>query len=200
MINQIIRAPAFAPPEKLPEQGQWTYDDWVRLPDDGYRYEILDGVLYMAPPPSIDEHQTPAFNLTLAFGNFITQRDAGRLFFAPAGVRLPGQPVPVQPDIFFVAQARRHIIRQQYCEGAPDLVIEILSPSNWNYDRRDKFEAYQAAGVREYWIVDPRARTVEVYVLEDGLYLLTGKWGAGERAKSQVLNEFEIAVDDIFRK
>ena len=122
----------------------------------------------------------------------------GEVLFAPCGVRLPGQPVPVQPDILFVHADRRQIIGEDYVEGAPDLVVEILSPSNWLYDRTEKFRAYQAAGVREYWIVDPRARTVEIFTLEAGTYALQGKFGSGERAPSPLLTGFEMTVDEVF--
>jgi Uma2 family endonuclease len=202
MDEKVVTAPTLAPPagRELPEQGKWTYEDWLRLPDDGYRYEVINGVMHMAPPPSISEHQGPAFYMTLSLGNFVIAHNAGRVFFAPAGVRLPGQAVPVQPDIFFVSTARLRILGKQYCEGAPDLIVEILLPGTWDYDRKEKYQAYQAAGVREYWIVDPRAQVIEVYVLEEGQYLLIGKWGAGERAQSQVLKGFDVAVDDICRE
>ena len=180
-----------------PEQGQWTYEDWLRLPDDGFRYEVLDGVLYMVPPPSV-RHQRVSHNLQLALGNFVRQRRLGTVLSAPCGVRLPGQPVPVQPDILFVHADRRHIIGEEYVEGTPDLVVEILSPSSWLYDRKEKFLAYQAAGVQEYWIVDPRACTIEVFTLEGQTYALQGKFGPGERAPSQVLAGFEVAVDEVF--
>jgi Uma2 family endonuclease len=180
-----------------PEQGQWTYEDWLRLPDDGFRYEVLDGELHMAPPPAT-MHQTALVNLSNAIYNFARERRLGRVWVAPCGVLLPGQPVPVQPDIFFVSAARRDIIGEEYVEGAPDLVVEVLSPSNWLYDRREKFQAYLAAGVPEYWIVDYRARTVEVFVREGGAYTLLDKFEAGDVARSRVIAGFQIAVDDIF--
>lgn len=180
-----------------PEQGQWTYEDWLRLPDDGFRYEVLNGVLYMTPPPRI-RHQSVSHNLELALGNFVKEHGRGIVLSAPCGVRLPGQPVPVQPDILFVQAERRDILGEEYIEGAPDLVVEILSPSNWLYDRTEKFRAYQKARVPEYWIVDYRARTIEVFVLEEGTYALLSKSGAGEVARSKALAGFEVAVDSVF--
>ncbi len=123
----------------------------------------------------------------------------GHVFTAPIGVRLPDHPVPVQPDILFIRAGREGIIGGQYVEGAPDLVVEILSPSNWSYDREEKFRLYEEAGVPEYWIVDPRMKSVEVFVLEAGEYVLLGKWGAVETATSRVLAGFEIPVASIFR-
>lgn len=134
-------------------------------------------------------------NLRLA----ISSKSTGwEVLFAPCGVRLPGQPVPVQPDIFFVHTDRRQIVGEEYVEGAPDLVVEILSPSNWLYDRTEKFRSYQTAGVGEYWIVDPRAYTIEIFTLEAGTYVLQGKFGSGERVPSQVLSGFEVLVDEVF--
>lgn len=184
---------------EYPEQGKWTYDDWARLPDDRTRYEVIDGELYMTPPPSI-LHQSASVRLLTKMSNFVESRGLGIVFSAPLGVRLPNQPVPVQPDIVFVSSARKAIIGKEYVEGVPDLVVEILSPSNWMYDRHEKFDLYQSAGVPEYWIVDYRAKTVEIVVLEQGEFTLIGKWGAGETASSRVLSGFQVAVADILRE
>ena len=113
-------------------------------------------------------------------------------------MRLPNQPVPLQPDIVFIRAERLGIIDEAYIEGVPDLLMEILSPSNWLYDRREKMQVYQAAGVAEYWIIDPRAVTIEVYVLEQGTYVLAGQYGRGEVAPSRLLSGFAVSVDDIF--
>jgi len=180
-----------------PEQGQWTYEDWLRLPDDGFRYEVLDGVLYMTPPPTI-RHQDSSGELFARMRTHARQRNLGLVLSAPVGVRLPGQPVPVQPDILFIRKERRDLIGEDTIEGAPDLVVEVLSPSNWPYDRGETFEAYRKGGVPEYWIVDYRARTIEVLVLEGTTYVLIGKFGPGQAARSTVLAGFEVAVDDVF--
>lgn len=180
-----------------PPQGEWTYEDWLKLPDDGYRYEVINGVLHVSPPPRI-RHQRVALRLVRRLANFVEEHCLGEVLEAPVGVRLPNQPVPFQPDILFIRTERLDILGEKYVEGVPDLVMEILSPSNWLYDRREKMEVYQEAGVPEYWIVDPRARTVEVYVLEEGAYLLIGRYGQEETARSQVLSGFEVPVDEIF--
>jgi len=180
-----------------PEQGKWTYEDWLQLPDDGFRYEVLDGVLYMTPPPSIS-HQRALFRLARRMGNFALGHHLGEVLVAPCGVRLLGQPVPVQPDILFVSAERQDIFGVEYVEGAPDLVVEVLSPGNWLYDRTEKFRAYEEAGVCEYWIVDCRACTIEVFALEEGMYTLEGKFGEGETASSWVLAGFKVGVDELF--
>lgn len=201
MPTTRIAPPATIPPPAgrtwPPQQSQWTYEDWLRLPDDGFRYEVLNGELHMTPPPTI-AHQNAITELTTQMRNFANQTGQGIVLASPVGVRLPGQPVPVQPDVIFVHADRRDILSDDYVEGAPDLVVEVLSPSNWLYDRREKLLAYQQAGVREYWIVDPRARAVEVRVLEKGTYTLLEESRGGETAHSQALPGFEIAVDDLF--
>jgi Uma2 family endonuclease len=198
MVARTLTGPTqTAPPTLWPEQGKWTYEDWLRLSDDGFRYEILNGELYMSPPPTT-QHQDALLALAAAMRAFAVSRRLGKVLTAPCGVRLAGQPVPVQPDILFVSAARKNIIGKEYVEGAPDLVVEILSPSNWAYDRREKFAAYQEAGVAEYWIVDYRLRTVEVFHIEEGAYALIGKYGPGETARSVVLSGLEILSDDIF--
>ena len=179
------------------KQGEWTYDAWVQLPEEGTRYEVIDGVLYVTPLPSTT-HQFTVGSLSRLVSIFA---DAGNLGVALefVGVRLPAQPVPFTPDIVYVSAARKQIIGTQYIEGVPELIVEVLSANTWDYDRIEKFQVYQTAGVPEYWIVDYRAKTVEVFVLEQGEYTLIGKWGVGDSAESRVLVGFKVAVADIFR-
>lgn len=184
--------PAWPPP-----QGEWTYEDWCKLPEDGYRYEVIAGVLYVSPPPSI-RHQRISIALVGHFLDFLKMQPLGEILTAPVGVRLPRQPVPLQPDIVFIRTERLGMVGEAYVEGAPDLLVEILSPSNWLYDRREKMQAYQEAGVAEYWIVDPHALTIDVYVLEQGAYGLLGQYRIGEVAHSQVLPGFGVPVETVF--
>jgi Uma2 family endonuclease len=180
--------------ESYPEQGHWTYDDWLQLPADDFRYEIIDGVLYMSPPPST-AHQRAVSKLVARMEIHAENEGLGMVFPAPIAVQLPDQSAIVQPDILFIAKERQHIVGSTVIEGAPDLIVEILSPSNWPYDRGEKMEAYRRAGVREYWIVDGRAETVEVFILENESYYLTGKFSSGETAESTILTGFSIPVD-----
>jgi len=131
---------------------------------------------------------------------YVKAKQLGRVFTAPIGVKLPTQPVPIQPDIVFISAAHKSIIGKQYIEGVPDLIVEILSPSNWTFDRREKFQLYQQSGVPEYWIVDYHTQTIEVFVLEEGEYALISKFGASEKAASRVLSGFEVTVAEIFRE
>jgi Uma2 family endonuclease len=92
-----------------PEQGEWTYEDWLKLPDDGYRYEVIDGVLYMSPPPLI-RHQRSSVRIVSQLMAFLRSQPVGETLYA-VGVRLPNQPVPLQPDIVFVQADRLGIIQ-----------------------------------------------------------------------------------------
>jgi len=195
----MTKSPSNFAERSWPVQGQWTYEDWLQLPDDGSRYEVIDGELYMAPPPAI-AHQSSSNRLATGMTVHSDRTDAGRVFNAPIGVRLPNQPVPFEPDIVFISNARKEIIGDKYIEGVPDLLVEILSPSNWPYDRQTKFEVYRDAGVPEYWIVDYRKKTIEVFVLDGGEYVLQkGILGMGEMAESEAMTGFQIAVSEVFR-
>jgi Uma2 family endonuclease len=198
MASRALGRTFIPPPEDLPAQGEWTYEEYCRLPADGWRYEVLRGDLHMTPAPNWG-HQQVVLNFGFLLKLFLQGAPLGKVAIAPLDVLLPnGLARPVQPDAIFISQERTAIIRENFVEGAPDLVMEVLSPSNWFGDRREKFEIYAQAGVREYWIADPRARTVEIFGLREGVYELLGKFGAGERARSEVLPAFAPAIDEIF--
>ena len=115
-----------------------TYQDYFDLPDSDDRYELIGGELYTAPPP-IPDHQGFLFVLTLALGNFVVERSLGRIYFSPIGVVLSDDNV-LQPDLIFIATERLNIITGNYVQGAPDLVVEVLSPSTARRDRTVKRE------------------------------------------------------------
>jgi Uma2 family endonuclease len=193
-----VQAPTQPPAERQwpPPQGQWTYDDYKRLPNDGWRYEVIEGELLMTAAPST-KHQKTAARLFGSLYHHVQPRGLGEVFFSPIDVILPDLASPVQPDILFVSRERLDIVREDFIEGPPDLIVEILSPSNWLADRREKFRVYALAGVREYWIVDTDARTVEVFMLRGSSYALVGKFGPGETVRSEVVAGFEIGVDEV---
>lgn len=197
MLEQTITQQADKPTAQYPRQGEWTYDHWLNLPDDGWKYEIIDGVLYMSPPPAID-HQRSSGKLFVAMATHIEAHDLGEVLEAPCGVRLPNQPVPVEPDILFIRKDRLGIIGQNYVEGPPDLIVEILSPSNPHHDREIKFRLYCESGVSEYWLVNYLSKIVEVYQLIDGKYNLLGKYNPGDVVTSRVIDNFKIDPAKIF--
>jgi Uma2 family endonuclease len=179
-----------------PPQGHWTYEDYRKLPDDGWRYEVIEGELHMNPAPSF-WHQDASINLATEMVNFVKQRQLGKVVTAPIDVKLGDLANPVQPDILFIHQDRLAMIQERWIDGPPDLIVEILLPGNWIDDRRTKFSLYAVSGVREYWIVDPDKRQIEVFMLRRGAYELIGRFDAGERARSEVLPGFEVVGGEI---
>ncbi len=144
-----------------PAVREWTYEEFARLPDDGNRYEVIAGELYVTPAPN-SIHQTVSFRLVHLFGDFCLAQGAGIAFHAPYDV-IFGDGDYVQPDLVFVRRERMHIVKDHGLEGTPDLVVEILSDSTEQRDRGIKRERYAAHGVPEYWMIDAGAKHVEVY-------------------------------------
>jgi Uma2 family endonuclease len=196
VFEPSVRQAPISTERKWPPQGEWTYEDYRRLPDDGWRYEIIEGELFMSPAPD-PIHQECGFELMATFRDFNKKHNLGKVYIAPIDVILPGLATPVQPDGLFIFKERLHIVKKGQIEGAPDIVVEVLSPGNWLTDRREKFQNYAKAGVREYWIVNPLARTIELFVLRKGRYELIGKYGFGETVRSEVLPGFEVQVEEI---
>lgn len=180
-----------------PPQGEWTYKDYLSLPTDAWQYEVIHGRLFMNPAPA-PIHQRIVRELLTALTTFLRQHPLGEVFPAPTDVLIPGKAEPVQPDLVFVAAERMDIVTRRAIEGTPDLAVEVLSPSNWMDDRGVKFSLYAEMGVREYWIVDPDERTVEVFSWQEGRYALIDRFGPGETLRSDLLPGFEVAVGDIF--
>lgn len=191
--------PPLSQTQPWPEQGQWTYEDYVRLPDDGRRYEIIEGVLYVANAPSYD-HQFTVLKLASNLENFSSANHLGVVITAPFEVHLPGIAKPVQPDILFIRKEREPVSGTQIFGGAPDLIVEVLSPSSLRLDQHVKFGAYEQAAVREYWIADPKTRTITVYHLPESSpeYILFGQFTATETVQSKVLAGLEFTAVTVF--
>ena len=177
-------------------QARLTYQDYLDLPESDERYELIDGELYMAPPP-IPEHQGFLFVLTLALGNFVVEHNLGRIYFSPIGVVLSDDDV-LQPDLIFISTERLNIITGNYVQGAPDLVVEVLSPSTARRDRTVKREIYERAGVREYWLVDIRNASIEVNAASDAGFVTVGVYGEGDTLVSPLLPGFSMDVSGTF--
>ena len=143
-----------------------TWQDVQQMPDDGNRYEAIEGDLYMTPAPT-PRHQTLLLRLYDALAAVLRERHGGVLLVAPVGVEFPSTGEGVQPDLLFVSDERRGIIRDTSVRGAPDLVVEILSPSTASHDRGLKLRLCERQGVREYWIVDPDENVVDVWRFGD---------------------------------
>lgn len=143
---------------------RWTYEEYARLEDE-QRYEIIDGELLMAPAPDM-WHQDWSRQLYRRIDSHVMSRQLGEVFYAPLDVVLDAENI-VQPDIVFVAKANLPIIRRQAMFGAPDLLVELISPSSVRRDRYIKKQLYAQFGVKEYWIADPGNKALEVWELQN---------------------------------
>ena len=145
-----------------------TYEDYVSFPDDGKRHELISGEHYVTPAP-FTKHQRISMNLAAALHHHCQQAKAGRVFSAPTDVIFTETDV-VQPDILYIAKDQGRIITRENIQGAPDLIVEILSDSTRRRDERLKRNLYEQHGVKEYWIVDPELDSVKVFRLHKGRY------------------------------
>lgn len=162
------------------------------------QYQLLEGEMILAPSPS-ERHQTIAAQFYLALHRHVIRQGAGRLWFAPLDVVLSDHDV-VQPDILFVSNDRSGIVTEANIQGAPDLVVEILSPGTAEHDRGYKQALYSRHGVREYWIVDPDAETIEVLSeSREGLILLA-TYRSGQSMTSSLLEGLIIDLQEIFHE
>ena len=173
-----------------------TYQDYFDLPESDDRYELIDGELFMVPAP-VPEHQDFLGELYVVIRAFVKENGLGRVFFAPLDVVLSEVDV-FQPDLIFVSKERLNIITGQNVRGAPDLVVEVLSPSTAQLDRTTKRERYARFGVREYWLADINARTVEVNVFEGEVFSVAGVYGEGDMLESKVLKNLKVDISGLF--
>ena len=179
-----------------PPQGQWTYTHYAEIPDDGQRYEILDGVLYISPAPS-GPHQEALLRISYYLVNHVKLPGLGTVLTGPFDVELSFKNV-VQPDALVLLKENRHKYISTRIIGGPDLVIEIASPGTSRFDRKQKYRAYAQAGVREYWIVHPLEHTIEVFVLEAHKYCSVGIFSGEQTIPSQVIPHFPVQVQRFF--
>lgn len=175
------------------EYRQLEFDD-----DDNFQYELLNGEVVRKASPTV-QHQRIARRLVKAFEKYLDEKPVGELLFAPLDVVLDDYNSP-QPDIFIIRSARKHIVdeQEQIVRGAPDLVVEIISPGSIRRDRFDKKDLYEQAGVPEFWIVDPNNRSIEVHTLQEERYKVFAFAAETGKVQSSVLEGFEFEVADIF--
>ena len=172
-----------------------TYADYLKTSDEE-RFQLLDGELVMAPAPLL-YHQFILRKLLYAISGYVDEHNLGELFCSPTDVVLSETNV-VQPDILFVSRQRNQILKPESVQGAPDLVVEILSPSTAELDRTTKLELYAYHGVREYWIVDPEARTVMVLLRGQNRFEVAGTYGKGHTLQSPTLEGLKIPMEEVF--
>lgn len=178
------------------QRKKYTYQDYLNLPDDGKRYEVINGELIMTPAPNIF-HQTVLINFVNELKNFLNKEKLGKMLCAPTDVKLSDGNV-VQPDIIFISQDNSNIVTENNVDGAPDLIIETLSPGAAYYDLIEKKEIYERFEVKEYWIVDPKKRRVEIYNNVDQHFELYQRIEGAGVVKSLVIKGFEITLENIF--
>lgn len=190
-----VKDPALAYSDAT-QKTKLTYQDYVNMPDDGHRYELIDGELIMVAAP-LTIHQKVIMNIISKILPFVEKKKYGELFTSPIDVVL-SEHTTLQPDIIFIAKEHSSIITEKNIQGAPDLVIEILSPSSFYYDWFDKKELYEQHGVKEYWIVDPLRRWADVYILEGKKYKRIQHEEQTGILTSAVLNGFKIDLQEMF--
>ena len=177
-----------------------TYEDYLNTPE-GERYELLDGELVMVPAPNI-WHQRVAGRMLMLLHPYVERMGLGEVFIAPFDVKFlhaNGVEIEtVQPDLLFVSAARASIITEANVQGAPDLVVEILSPSTESRDRGYKREIYARNGVGEYWQVDPNTRSITVLLLGDGDYDVAATYGPGDTLTSPALPGLNLRLGEVF--
>lgn len=175
-----------------------TYEDYLTIPDDGKRHEIIDGIEHMSPAPSTP-HQTILLNLAAALKDHAQRQSLGRVFVAPCDVILSDTNI-VQPDVLFVLSDRRTIIKEHGIDGAPDLIAEVISEGNRRYDEVRKRNLYARHGVTEYWVLDPALETVKVYRNPEDGYERTAELTAenNDELTSPLLSEWRLALTDLF--
>ena len=200
MSEQIQKQP-FWEELGLPAPGdRISRTDYDALPEVSFHMEWHDGVVVypnwneetMSPAPNM-YHQTIVMQVIKLLLNTIPD---GRLFTAPTDVILSGR--TVQPDVFWVSDSGQAAIEKNALIGPPDLVIEVLSPSNTENDRVTKFDLYERNSVREYWIVQPLEDYLEVYVLDGGAFRRMGAFKPGQTFDSPVLGQ-PVELAQIFR-
>ena len=173
-----------------------TFEEFRQFPIDGKRYELVCGEVHMTPVPAT-RHQAIVQNLAMSLGSHVIKNNLGEVYTAPLDVRL-GRDTALQPDLIFISNARAGIILENWIEGAPDLAVEVSSPSTATYDRATKLPVYTESGVSEYWLVDSQAKTVEVLKLQGKKYLVDAFLAGEQVPTSDFFPGWQLPLRDLF--
>ena len=176
------------------KQKKWTYEEYYRLNDEK-RYEVLEGELIEMSSPS-SEHQIIIGNLSSMLWVFLKENNLGQMISSPIDV-IFDENNTFQPDIVFISKENKQIIQDRGIFGSPDLVVEILSKSTEKKDRGLKFKAYEKFGVREYWLVDPRKKSIEVFVLEKSKFVSYNLVKTDDPLKSRVFPNLSVRYSEL---
>ena len=175
-----------------------TVHDYRELPEGPPYSQLIEGDLIMAPSPDLF-HQDILLNLAWIIRSYLKSNAIGKVAIAPSDVRLTDLNV-YQPDLYFVSNARKSILSDQGAEGAPDLVVEILSPRTARFDKGIKREVYARTGVKELWIIDPILRQVQVYHLARSADVPVATLGEESHLESPLLPALKIQIENIFAR
>ena len=184
--------------QAMREEKRYTYSDYCAW-DDDERWELIDGIPYAMSPAPSRRHQRILLELAGQIREYLKDKTC-ELYIAPFDVRLSADgydDTVVQPDIIVVCDESK--LDEKGCVGAPDLIIEVLSPSTSARDRVTKLNKYLQAGVREYWIVDPESKSVSTHILKDEEYVIRAYLGA-DAAAVHILDNCEVNLPDVFRE
>ncbi len=173
----------------------WTYKDYLKL-DDDKRYEVIEGELIMVPAPFVI-HQRFSRRIEFLMLKFVEENKLGEVFYAPVDVVF-GKKTVLQPDILFVSNERKSIITKRAVEGAPDLVVEILSPSSSYNDTVRKKRIYAENDVLEYWIVDPEDKSIEIFENRNNHFYPIDYAHLEGKVSSKILDGFSVDIEEIF--
>ena len=175
-----------------------TVHDYLEMPEGGPRYQLIDGDLHMAPSPNLF-HQEISRNIEIIIGPYLEKNPIGKSFYAPLDVFLTETNV-FQPDLLFVSTKNLHILEEDGVHGAPDLVIEILSPSTTKLDLGSKKRVFARCGVLEFWAIDPQARKVVVYDLRQSETEPVCTWMEGDTFECKLLPGLKFEVAKFFAR
>jgi Uma2 family endonuclease len=173
-----------------------TFEEFRQFPIDGKRYELLHGEVHVTPAPAT-RHQSTIQNLAVSLGYHVIKNNLGEVYTAPLDVRL-GEDTALQPDLIFISNARAGIIQEDWITGAPDLVVEVLSPSTAAYDRATKLHIYAEAGVPNVWVLDPQIKTVEVLKLQGKKYFVDVSLAGDQILASNLFPGWQLPLRDLF--
>lgn len=184
-------------PETTPSV-KFTCEDLVNFPADGKRHEIIDGEHYVTPSPNT-KHQAVVGNLQLSIGTYLKQQPVGYVFTAPFDVVFSDLDV-VEPDLLYISTERLDVLTKAHVRGAPDLVVEILSPGTRRTDEVTKRKLYERFGVQEYWVVDPELDVIKIYRRAKGAFDKAAKLSAedGDTLTTPLLPGWSAPLRDVF--
>lgn len=174
-----------------------TYEDYLLLPNDRNRYEILEGELHVTPSPST-KHQEVSGKLFVILWQHVKEHNLGKVFAAPMDVILDPTTI-VQPDLLFISKKRLKIVTELNIQGAPDLIVEITSPTTTRIDRFTKKQIYARHDVQHYWLIDPAEQKIILYQLRAGQYQQLTEYSGNDIFRPGLFPNLEIALTELWQ-